>query len=259
MAFTIELPVGESTLSANYRSRAAGSPEEDPTATWYFAYILAPAKEWKSLDRLVVTAYVPEGWESRSTPELERDRDVLRGEFTGVPADALVLAVRAHLEAEVQRATVIYLSFYGIVVLGGGVCCWLMGHMLGRCLVCLAPSPRRGWLFYCLMPLMILPGLSWAMSIWWAWFFALRGIFASLSDQKSPYFHEQFTLPGLAQLLIFPIALVGGNYLCGSAANRVRRRLQGGWRDLGEGIHSYNQRRNPANLTIPDPFNPESS
>src|SRR5262249_13779428 len=75
LAFTVELPSGASTLTARYRARAAGTDEGYPTATWLFAYVLSPAREWGSFGELEVTAYLPGGWQHASAPPLEREGD----------------------------------------------------------------------------------------------------------------------------------------------------------------------------------------
>src|SRR5262249_37672860 len=101
--FTLDLPPGPSTLRVRYRARACGADEGYPTATWQFPYVLAPAREWGDFGQRDVVVNVPEGWQARGTPPLEREGATLRGNFTGLPADILYVATRAPVPPEYYR------------------------------------------------------------------------------------------------------------------------------------------------------------
>jgi hypothetical protein len=197
VAFTVELPPGVSTLATRYRARACGTHEDHPTVTWQVPYILAPARDWNSFGELRVSVHVPEGWESASTPALERDGNRLRGKFTGLPGNALLLAARSPVGPEFQQAKSWYGGLYGLAVLGGGPLCWLVGLCQGWLL-----ARRMGQRVGGASLLGIPSAVLWATAIVVAGWLALKGVTASLHGQHSPYFHEQFTLPAIGTLFL---------------------------------------------------------
>jgi hypothetical protein len=132
LGFSVELPPGPSTLRARYRARAYGEDEDYPTVTWQFPYVLAPAREWASLDRLDVTVYLPEGWQSVAEPALEREGAVLRGSFRGVPGNCLALAVRAPARPDLRAVMYRYWALFGVLVVSGGVLSGVASRLLGR-------------------------------------------------------------------------------------------------------------------------------
>jgi hypothetical protein len=129
--FTLELPPGPSTLRVRYRARACGADEGYPTATWQFPYVLAPAREWGAFGQLNVVVQVPDGWQARSTPPLEREGATLRGNFTGLPADILHLATRTPAPPEYYWALRISAALFILTVLAGGILCWWAGRRQG--------------------------------------------------------------------------------------------------------------------------------
>jgi hypothetical protein len=209
VAFSVELPSGVSTLSSRYRARACGSDWRRPTATWLVPYILAPAREWQSFGELHVTAHLPDDWKSWSNPELKRDGSVLRGRFTGLPADALVLATWAPVPSELQRAKNLYGGLYALAVLGGAVVCLLAGRWLGR-LLARWLGQRVGLASLLALPLAALLAVLWAAAIFGAWRLGVREIFATLRGQESPYFHEPFILWAFGTLLLVVLVLPVG-------------------------------------------------
>jgi hypothetical protein len=205
LAFDVELPPGPSTVTARYHGRACGTHEGHPTATWVFPYILSPAKEWGSFGGLEVTVFVPEGWESASTPALEREGDVLRGSFPSLPADALMLAARAPVGPELGRAVCLYLGLYAFAAVGGGVLCWWAGRSLGRFL-----GRRQGVFHLWIVLAAVALAFLWAAAIFGSARLAWWGIRGSLAGQESPYFHERFLVPGcMTFLLILAVLPLG--------------------------------------------------
>jgi hypothetical protein len=228
VGFTAELPSGASKLVARYLAKASGTESEDryPTATWQLPYILAPAREWESFGDLHVTAYVPEGWQSISSPSLEREGDVLRGSFAGLPADMLIVAVRAPVGPELQQAAFLYASCFVFAVVLGGLMCWGLGRLLGRILVrWISPS---SWGGYRVDPRIIISAILvtilWEASIAGAWSFSYQGIVGVLKGQESPYFHEQL-FPAFCGILLLMLAVLPLGLLIfwGSAYRSLKR------------------------------------
>jgi hypothetical protein len=186
VAVSIDLPAGDSTLSAHYWARACGIDEGYPTATWQFPYVLAPAREWASFGRLNVTVYIPEGWESACTPALQREGTVLSEQFDGLPADILHLALRRPAGLAFHLARCLSWGVFVIVVLGGGVFCWLAGRWQGPLLALWF----RKWILvapFLAMSLGTLLGVFWAVGIFLAGAFGLQSTTALLAGQESPH------------------------------------------------------------------------
>ncbi len=226
VAFTVDLPSGASTLTARYRARAAGTDERSVAATWVFAYVLSPAREWGSFGDLEVTAYLPDGWQHASATPLEREGDVLRGRFTGLPADSLAVAVRAPVGPEFQWAIYRSVGLFALAVVAGGAFCWLAGRWQGRFFARksrpdLAGPGRSRW------PIAVLAGvvaLLWGAIIGGAYDLAVQGVFAALKGQESPYFHEHFFLPACGLVLLVLCALPLGFLLAWRSACRQLQR-----------------------------------
>jgi hypothetical protein len=212
LAFSVELPTGCSELTARYRARASGTDEGHTMVTWQFPYILAPAREWSSFDRLELTVYLPGGWQSASDPALEREGEVLRGQFTGLPADTINLAVRAPVPPGLRRTVYFYLGLYGIVVVCGGVLCWLAGRLQGRYLAGQAARGQRVWggRGPWIVASAVLMAVLWPALLYGAWSLGVKGIYAALAGQESPYFHELFPMPFLLHALLMLLAVPAG-------------------------------------------------
>jgi hypothetical protein len=65
-----------------------------PVLHWQVVHLLEPLRQADKVSRLEVEATLPEGWEAVSTPNLERDGDVLKGSFIEVPKEGLVIVAR---------------------------------------------------------------------------------------------------------------------------------------------------------------------
>jgi hypothetical protein len=210
----LSLPEGPSTLRATYRSRAAGMVESKVTATWEFAYVLAPAREWGEFGGLDVTVQIPHEWEFRSDPELSREGDVLRGSFPELPADCLSVSIRANRDREYQAAlrSSIYGSLAALVV--GAWLCWAVGRWLLRPWVTAGSgsetavrSEARQWLLVCAAfgCGAALGALAWLLTHW-----AVDAIWGSLAGQENPYFHERFFALPCCLLPAMPLCWILG-------------------------------------------------
>jgi hypothetical protein len=210
LEFSVELPSGLSTLRARYRARAWGAAEPDPvtakvypTVTWQFPYVLAPAREWKSFGGLDVTVYLPEGWQAASDPKLEREGAVLRGKFGDVPADTLMLATRAPVGPELERAEHFYRGLYIAIVVAGGVLCWGGGRLLR-----IIPAKYRNHpdFFNLSVGGAVLLTLLWAALIFVGAHLTWQGFLGTLAGQESPYYFREDPIPFACST--FPLVLV---------------------------------------------------
>jgi hypothetical protein len=232
LAFDLELPPGRSTLIARYRARAYGEDEDYPTVTWLFPYILAPAREWGSFGGLDVTVYLPDTWQSNSTPALEREGGVLRGSFTTLPADCLALAVREPMGPELQqrlRHTIWWcVALFVLVVMGGGILCWWAGRLLGWFLVQITPpgTTVRNRAVLWILPFALLMTAGWEATILGTRSFAQDSIYGVLARQESPYFHEHFFLPNCGTCGLNLLVLPAGFLLAWNGARRSRRQAE---------------------------------
>jgi len=218
LAFDLDLPPGRCSLSARYRARPFGVDEGYPTVTWQFPYILAPAREWESFGGLDVAVYLPENWQSKSTPALQREGGVLRGSFANLPADCLALAVRAPFEGELRqrlRYTIAgWTALYALEVIGGGILCWWAGRLLGRFLARkTSPGTKASirvgiWI----LPFAFLITAGWAATIVATWGLTQHTILGVFAGQENPYFGYRFLLPEcgtyVLALCIFPIGFI---------------------------------------------------
>ncbi len=224
LAFSVELPAGASTLAARYRAHACGTDENHPTVTWQFPYVLAPARRWGGFGRLGVTAILPPGWQSASTPTLKREGDVLRGWFDHLPANVLVVAARAPVGPELERAAILAWVLYALALLAGGLLCWGVGHWYGQI------ESRRGavWgdVHVRATLLAVLMGMAWAGLLYGATRLAVWGIFASLGGQESPYFHERTDPAWCGSVLLMLTVLPAGLLLTRGAAQRAMARVE---------------------------------
>jgi len=95
LRFRADVPSGSHDLTVTYRvdPRLADTGEIWPERQ--IGYILSPARSWRSFGTLEVRIDVPRGWDAATAPLLSRAGDVLNGRFQGLPADALMIVVRA--------------------------------------------------------------------------------------------------------------------------------------------------------------------
>jgi hypothetical protein len=225
LTFSLELPAGVSTITARYRARAVGVDEDRPTATWQFPYILAPAREWGGFGGLDVTVYVPAGWQSASSPKLEREGDLLRGRFSALPSDYLAIATRAPVRRELRVTLLAIAGGLPVVTLGIGFLCWRTGWRQGRSLARRLPPGTKGWGGYgyrVALLAIVAPILSVAVMCGASWL-AYRGVYWTMAGQESPYFHEHYgemCEAFLLIILVFPLGIA----LSTLGAYQARRR-----------------------------------
>lgn len=224
LAFAVNLPSGPSTLQVRYRTRIAGSAEGSyPTTTWQLPYVMAPARAWGSFGDLEVVVHLPDGWHHACAPPLEREGDVLRGSFKGLPADTLVVATRMPVGPTYYRGNYLYGSLFAAVTLSGGVLCGAIGRRLGWWL-----SRRQNWGPTALrlgvaLPALLL-GVLWGALILAALFLSRSGVRANLGTQEGPYFHEQLMLPTCGAFLLALTAVpLGGVLAWGLASSTLRK------------------------------------
>jgi hypothetical protein len=206
MLFSLKLPPGASVLKARFTARASGTPENQPTATWMFPYVLAPAKEWGSFGRLEVKALLPEGWEARSSPDLKREGDTLVGSFQGVPADILQLATRAPVPEEFRRAQRLAWPMFGLTFVAVSVGCWLVARWTGRLLrrwLATAPAHGARWCLGVITVSCVLTYL-WVVALGTVTNLLREWLFAPLGDQANPELLWRFA-PGLMVMVLLNV------------------------------------------------------
>jgi hypothetical protein len=234
LAFSVDLPSGGNILTARYRARAFGALESAPIVTWGLPYVLAPAREWGHFGGLDVTAYVPEGWQATSTPALDRDGDVLRGSFAGLPADALAISVRAELAARFRIVAWGCVAAYALALFGGGSLCWWAGRWRGRSLA-RATGLDTWWsrgdpriLLFALLPAFLWGGLLYG--VWLFWYYA---ILWALAGQESPGFLSSLFLLWHVNILLIVMMVPSGWLIAWSSARHYLNTYE--WETLGQG------------------------
>jgi hypothetical protein len=224
VAFTFELPPGPSVLHVRYRTRACGTAER-PTVTWQLPYVLAPARELGGFGRLEVTVHLPGGWEARCTPALEREGDTLRGSFTELPADALLLATSAPVPPEYYWAVRLSEALWVVVLVGGPLMCWWAGRRLGRARAsgrepggeATGRAVLRG------LGLGFFPALLWGALIYASVPVSLGLIRTTLHGQENPEFRDPWFVGPCLNYFIIPAAvLLGITVALGSASLAAR-------------------------------------
>jgi hypothetical protein len=221
VTFTVEIPPGPSTLRASYRTKAVGTDEGYPTATWHLPYVLSPARAWRSFGGLDVLVHLPDGWEHLSTPPLERNGNELRGSFTGLPADELVVSTRLPLGPEHQRRIIWFTVTYFVMVVAGGVLCGAWGRFVGKRLW---RSAKHRAIRAALFLSIGMSGLAWGALVFGAWQLTSWGIRGPIALQEAPYYHGHFSLPACASFLFSVLAIPLGMVLTGEIAAAYRKR-----------------------------------
>ncbi|MBN79302.1 MAG: hypothetical protein CMJ70_04110 [Planctomycetaceae bacterium] len=128
LAFKLVVPSGNAVLKVRYQAEIALNYAR-PSMYRQFAYILSPARSWASFGGLDLTIQVPGGWSVAATLDLEREGDLLRGNFDRIPADSLAITMRPAVPVgyqrlfEVSRAVAIFLG------LAGWFGCWKAGRV----------------------------------------------------------------------------------------------------------------------------------
>jgi hypothetical protein len=230
VGLSLELPPGPSTLRVKYSTHACGTAER-PTVTWQLPYVLAPAREWGGFGQLDVLVYLPNGWEARSTPALDRHGDTLRGNFEGIPADALMIATGAPVPPEYHWAVWLSNALWVVVLVGGPVMCWWVGRRLGssRAGIKLAGTEPRLTTRLRGLLVQILPGPLWGAIIYMSVPVSIGTLRASLHGQENPSLAGEpgFVGPCL-NFVIIPFAVLLGIGITAWSASRSFRRTESG-------------------------------
>lgn len=92
--FSLKLSKGKHTLKAKYKAEPTVNQNVGLTKAWQFAYLLAPARDWKSFGGLKLNIKIPAGWSFDSNLKLERTDDGLAGKFAVIPADAITVTTQ---------------------------------------------------------------------------------------------------------------------------------------------------------------------
>ena len=226
VAISLELPPGPSTLHVRYRARACGTAERR-TVTWQLPYVLAPAREWGAFGRLEVTVHLPGGWEARSTPALEREGDTLRGSFTGLPADALLLATGPPVPPEYYWAVHLPEILWVTLLVGGPLTCWWAGRRLARARESVKASGREapGRAVLRSIGLGLVPALLWGALIYASVPVSMGIIRATLHGQENPDISDPWFAGPCLNFVIIPAAVLFGVALAQGRASRVARRI----------------------------------
>jgi len=215
LPFDVAIPSGTATLTVRYQARALGCDETEPTTTWSFPYILAPARTWGGFGGLDVTVHIPEGWEWRAAPDLTWEGGVLRGHFKDLPADELRIAVRLPVPASYKWRVRLAIGLYVLGLLGGGLLCWWGAGFAGR-------RASTGLRCGLALGVAVLLSVLWAACVYGGWWFGVSLVLRSLRGQEAPYLHEAFAGPKLLTFCLVPVVFLGGLALTLSRVLRLR-------------------------------------
>ena len=103
-----------------------------PTVFRQFAYVLAPARAWKSFNVLDVKINLPEDWDVAWTTNLVREGDTLSGSFAELPGDSIALTLQAKPKWSYRPIMYGGPIAFGLAVLGGFLFCLRQGRTSGR-------------------------------------------------------------------------------------------------------------------------------
>ncbi len=157
--FPLFLPAGEHEIRVRYRARVtANHLSDDPVRLWQLAYVLSPARDWRSFGGLDFTLLLPAGWRLASNPPLERSEVGYVGHWADLPGDAIALTMQAPA-ASSSLSTASDIALTILLTLGFAYGCISMGRMLGRWLV------RKGRTVALAGPAALLAGVVWSVAI----------------------------------------------------------------------------------------------
>jgi len=91
--FEAEIPSGESILQVRY-NESVKVVFDRPAMYRQMAYILSPAKSWAGFGNLKIRVALPDDWEVATNLDMQREGDLLSGDYRGIPADALAITLR---------------------------------------------------------------------------------------------------------------------------------------------------------------------
>lgn len=128
--FTVPLQTGQQVIEVSYEVEAGAYYSLYYTARyWQTAYILAPARTWKSFGKLEVEVLAPDNWQVKSNLPLVQQGHLWTASFDGLPADFITLTTHHPMG---RRAWVLSMThslyLFGIMTLLLG-----LRHMTTRC------------------------------------------------------------------------------------------------------------------------------
>ncbi|MEZ5426552.1 MAG: hypothetical protein R2747_09830 [Pyrinomonadaceae bacterium] len=212
MSFELKIPPGKHTLKAKYRSEATQFVDLSPLIVWQFAYILAPAREWAGFGSLDATVFVPEGWDTVTSPELKSEGGgVLRGTFDGIPADSIAISTRSILPWSYRLSQIGSLIFLFLVILPFPA--W--GHKLVR---------RKGYRFPRIWSWGIGFGISWGILFIVAGFLAIIGPAFTVPGSQASIYGEPLVMTFLLFIVLCtsPVLMIIGSILWINTAKSIR-------------------------------------
>lgn len=154
ITFALRLTSGTHRIRVRYLARASQVSGNSPVRYWQLGYVLAPARNWKNFGQLDVTVEVPSRWQLASSLPLQREGDMLRGTFHGVPADALGLTAQAPVPPQAPVADLAPFVF-GIGLIVVAIIGWLTGMLVAL----------RRWSSLMALPVAMLAALALATAV----------------------------------------------------------------------------------------------
>lgn len=214
MALSVTIPPRKQNLKVQYSAQTATHLLGKPTIYHQFAYVLAPAKAWSAFGGLDVTIYLPPKWQVATTPEFTRKGDILTGQFTELPGNAIALTIQAPVGWAYYPVKYGSQVLLGLVWLGGLGLGWRLGHTKGKQLTSPKPARLQAW------PWSLGFGLVWGMTLLGIGWLAIYSPNWMLpAGQISRYGYGQgFALLGVMGLSLLSVVL--GFIVVWVAANR---------------------------------------
>ena len=196
--FAITVPPGEHELRVKYNAETAVHYHGNPTVYRQFAYVLAPAKAWKSFGGLDVKIELPTDWRFACSADMTREGDTLRASFDQLPGDTIGLTVQAPPGWAFRPLVYGGLALMGLVLIIGLVLCLYKGRSIGR-----SAAQENKSLVTCLFPAFIF-SLAWAVVIGFAGAFTIFVPAMTLPEgQATQYGYGQaFAMIGVAILTV---------------------------------------------------------
>lgn len=129
---TVVIPEGSHKIRVQYRAEGSVHRTGRPTLYHQFAYILAPARAWSGFGGMDVTIQIPRNWIVSCNLPLQRTGDILSGNFSELPADAIALTTQAAVSDTYDLANEGLYWLYLLTAFLGPAFCWKKGRELGR-------------------------------------------------------------------------------------------------------------------------------
>ena len=129
----VVVPSGRHEIKVAYGAKPGHNASGNfPALYAQFAYVLAPARSWRSFGKLDVTVHVPAGWDVAVSLPLNREGDTFTGQFDGVPADSLTATLRPPVPAAYWAFPFVGAAGVLLASIAGHVVCRRVGERAGR-------------------------------------------------------------------------------------------------------------------------------